>query len=136
MSLDFTFPLSEEINKELSNVEIILAADGESSKSHIWRGLIIILAVIYDDDVTEAFVDTLVRIFQDKKSRSVYVALEKRIVFTLDDLNAVAPCYEHFLRCLHRLREINVKTEEISIDFPQYFQYEKIKELVLWKIFN
>lgn len=65
-------------------------------------------------------------------SRSIYIALEKRYVFTITDSDTVAPCYDFFLDCLKNLK--NVKMEEVELDFPQYFQYDRVKELVLWNI--
>lgn len=145
--LDFMLPLSQEMKKELQNIEMILAADGEclakryilaskASLMSIEPKHVYFFSVIYDDHVTEAFVDTVIQLFDDGKSRSVYVALEKRVVFTLDELGAVAPCYEHFLACLRKLPKLNIRTEQLSTDFQQYFQYDKVKQLVLWKIFR
>ena len=55
-------------------------------------------------------------------------------MFTLSDLDVEAPCYDYFHETL--LRELNaydilqLDTSEI----PQYFCYERVKELVLFKI--
>lgn len=65
-------------------------------------------------------------------NKTVYVALEKRYVFTMDDFETCAPCYEHFLDCLEA--NPGIKKELVSLDFPQYFQYDRVKQLVLWKI--
>lgn len=64
--------------------------------------------------------------------RVVYIALEKRYVFTIADCDTVAPCYEHFIQCMKKLK--NVSLEEVALDFPKYFQYDRVKELVLWKV--
>lgn len=94
-------------------------------------------SVIYDDDLTIAYVNTLKRFFEDGVHRSVYIALEKRVVFTLDDLSAAAPCYEYFLEKLETIRNVSgIKIEQLSTDFQQYFQYDKVKELVLWRVYN
>lgn len=96
--------------------------------------------VIYDNDLTEAFVRTLELLldptdFNAKHSKEIYIALEKRYVFTLTDLDTAAPCYEHFLHCIENVRkEKKWKFESIPIDFDQYFDYERVKELVLLKI--
>lgn len=65
--------------------------------------------------------------------KSAYVAMEKRYVFTVADLDSVAPMYEEFLRCIQRL-DLRWTIEYIPLDFPSYFQYERTKELILMKI--
>ncbi|KAJ9575930.1 hypothetical protein L9F63_007242 [Diploptera punctata] len=112
---------SSNLESKLTNVTVILVAD-----------------VIYDNDVTEAFVNTLQRILNTPPAKTVYIALEKRYVFTIADLDSVAPCYEFFLQCLNTARAKPPgslwQMEQIPIDFPQYFNYERVKELVLWRI--
>lgn len=61
----------------------------------------------------------------------IYIALEKRYVFTIADCDSVAPCYEYCLECI---RKHNLKLEEIDLNFPQYFVYDRVKELVMWKV--
>ncbi|XP_046404197.1 methyltransferase-like protein 22 [Ischnura elegans] len=108
---------NETLKKKLSNVSVIFAAD-----------------VIYDNDVSEGFLDTLCRLLVGYgKERKAYLAMEKRYVFTTADLDSVAPCYEHFLSCLQRSPLWSHSTR-LKIDFPQYFNYERGKDLVLWEI--
>jgi hypothetical protein len=61
-----------------------------------------------------------------------------RYVFTVADLDSVAPCYEYFLQCLQKAQlkppGSQWQVEQLPIDFPQYFNYERVKELVLWRI--
>lgn len=92
--------------------------------------------MIYDDDLTDAFVQTLIKLLEDNaKRRTIYIALEKRYVFTVADLESLAPCYEHFLSGIDKIRwSKNWSFESIPIDFPQYFEYERVKELVLLKL--
>lgn len=117
----FSKKWSNALGEKLKEVTTILAAD-----------------VIYDNDVTEAFVDSLAKLLAVPPAKTVYVALEKRFVFTVADLDCVAPCYEHFLQCLSNIRRkppgSNWTVEQLTINFPQYFNYERVKELVLWKI--
>nr|CAD7587806.1 unnamed protein product [Timema genevievae] len=112
---------SKVLSAKLSKATVVLAAD-----------------VIYDNDLTEAFVETLVKILNTPPAKTVYIALEKRYVFTVADLDTGAPCYEHFLRCLDQARSHSLASlwsvEQLAIDFPQYFNYDRVKELVLWKI--
>ncbi|XP_023705973.1 methyltransferase-like protein 22 isoform X3 [Cryptotermes secundus] len=100
----------------------------------------VICTVIYDNDVTEAFVNTLQRILRTPPDKTVYIALEKRYVFTVADFDSVAPCYEYFLQCLQKAQakplDSQWEVEQVPIDFPQYFNYERVKELVLWRIIS
>ncbi|CAH1988896.1 unnamed protein product [Acanthoscelides obtectus] len=88
--------------------------------------------VIYDDTLTDAFISTVRKLLAPPGDRSIYVALEKRYVFTIADCDSVAPCYEYFMRCLKEANGIN--SEELALDFPQYFRYERVKELAMWKL--
>ena len=68
-----------------------------------------------------------------------YLIFLFRYVFTIEDLDTVAPCYEHFKSGLEALKtkssdKIEWDIKEIATDFPQYFTYERTKHLVLWKI--
>lgn len=126
MELDFmaSSNWSDEINQTILNTDIILAAD-----------------VIYDDVLTDAFIKTLEVILQkslSSRKQIVYVALEKRYVFTVADMDTCAPCYEYFLQEFHKLKikHIHWTIESIPIDFPQFFDYERTNALVLWKISN
>ncbi|XP_069688046.1 methyltransferase-like protein 22 isoform X2 [Periplaneta americana] len=98
----------------------------------------VICTVIYDNDVTEAFVNTLQKILSFPPAKTIYIALEKRYVFTVADLDSVAPCYEFFLQCLQKTCAkppgSQWQVDQLPIDFPQYFNYERVKELVLWRI--
>lgn len=88
--------------------------------------------VVYDDHLTEAFVKTVKKILGIPPRRSVLIALEKRYVFTISDCDTCAPCYEYFLEQLQVLG--NVTIEAVPTDFPQYFRYDRCKELVMWKL--
>lgn len=97
--------------------------------------------MIYDNDLTEAFVHTIDKILDPNDvnangKKIIYIAMEKRYVFTVADLDTVAPCFEYFLICVNQevRKGKRWKLEFIPIDFPQYFEYERIKELVLMKI--
>ncbi|XP_017780316.1 PREDICTED: methyltransferase-like protein 22 isoform X2 [Nicrophorus vespilloides] len=115
--LDFTKDLSDEIVEVLPKVKLIIAAD-----------------VVYDDRLTDAFVQTVEKLLSKvtDKNLCVLVALEKRFVFTMADCETCAPCYEYFKDRLLEMK--NVKLELLPTDFPQYFNYDRVKELVLWKI--
>lgn len=117
MELDFNaVEFSSEVTEAIEASDVIIAAD-----------------VIYDDDLTEAFVRVLDHIMEAKnfKNRSVYVALEKRHVFTMADAETIAPCYEHFLRKIYQKMW---RLEYIPIDFPQYFKYERTRHLLIFRV--
>lgn len=98
----------------------------------------ILIPVIYDDTLTEAFVNVLEKLLNSPPQKKIIIALEKRYVFTLADMDSVAPCYETFLTLLDKAKYRNLKynwhIQQIPIDFPQYFTYDRVKELILWEI--
>lgn len=117
LELDFmSNEIHRDILEQLPNIPVIIAAD-----------------TIYDDRITDAFIQTI-RCFLQKSSgnTSIFVALEKRYVFTISDCDTTAPCYDYFLESLKKLTD--VKYEEVPLTFPKYFQYDRVKELVLWKV--
>ena len=85
---------------------------------------------------------------------SSFFSLLYRYVFTLADLDTVAPMYAHFLEQLESElnlspsssssnssimrtddgRYVKLNMYQVRTDFKQYFNYEKTKELVLWHI--
>jgi predicted nicotinamide N-methyase len=120
MELDFlNLKYSDKLNDALKEIDFVIAAD-----------------VIYDDDITEGFVNTIEKLLSEfKRIKAVYVALEKRYVFTTD---ICAPMYEQFLKLFDnmncRMGPCRFQMENINLTFPQYFEYEKVKDLVLLKI--
>ncbi|KAM3966176.1 methyltransferase-like protein 22 [Aphomia sociella] len=120
MPLDFMDTnWDKELTNEIKEVDIIIAAD-----------------VIYDDDVTAAFVTTVQKIMNTNPPKTLYIVLEKRYVFTIEHMDSVAPCYETFLTLLHKTDSAHSTwtVEQLPLDFPKYFTYDRVKDLVLWKI--
>ncbi|KAL0871765.1 hypothetical protein ABMA27_004263 [Loxostege sticticalis] len=121
LPLDFTATWSPQLTDEINETDIIIAAD-----------------VIYDDDVTAAFVTTIQKLLNTKPPKTLYVVLEKRYVFTIEHMDSVAPCYETFLTLLDKVKGDNAHSvwtvQQLPLDFPKYFTYDRVKELVLWKI--
>ncbi|XP_047497097.1 methyltransferase-like protein 22 isoform X2 [Penaeus chinensis] len=106
----------DENSESLKDISIILAAD-----------------IIYHNQLTDLFFKTVLRLMSDPPNKILYVAQEKRYIFSF------ALCYEYFLDRIEWLRSQNLSTikwtiEEVPIDFKQYFIYEKSENLVLWKI--
>lgn len=132
----FKTDFNAELLKLLPDVRIILAADGNYTKyiippPSLPPRFIFFVLVIYDNDITVAFVKTMQALLKLSPNCNVYVALEKRYVFLLSECDTYAPCYEFFLECVQRCPDI--VSEQLLVDFPQYFLYERVKELVLWK---
>ncbi|XP_035445173.2 methyltransferase-like protein 22 [Spodoptera frugiperda] len=122
MPLDFTDTAwSPALLTEVKHASIIIAAD-----------------VIYDDDLTAAFVSTIQKILNTEPPKTLYMVLEKRYVFTIEHLDSVAPCYETFLTLLDKVKTENAHStwdiQQLPLDFPKYFTYDRVKDLVLWKI--
>ncbi|XP_078663933.1 methyltransferase-like protein 22 [Branchiostoma floridae x Branchiostoma belcheri] len=145
------------------NVDIILAAD-----------------VAYDNELTDGFFRSVFSLMTCGQPKTLYVALERRYNFTLEDLDVTCKSYDHFRTCLSDLegeyecieesadsesssqakiqssewskitesqkeergkkeaessiRFLEVKSEQVSTDFPQYSDYTRVKELELWKV--
>ncbi|XP_045451105.1 methyltransferase-like protein 22 [Melitaea cinxia] len=117
MPLDFTnIDWDRALLDEIKRTDIIIAAD-----------------VIYDDDVTAAFISTVQKLLKTKPPKTLYMVLEKRYVFTIEHMDSVAPCYETFLTLLDKLKT-DLTLEQLPLDFPKYFTYDRVKDLVLWKI--
>ncbi|XP_037721006.1 methyltransferase-like protein 22 [Drosophila subpulchrella] len=121
LEFDFLAPKeeqSQDLLEAIDNSDIILAAD-----------------VIYSDTLTDAFISVVDNLLergrQTGRPKTIYMALEKRYVFTLADFDSVAPMYEYLLR-----QTVNKPwiMEHLPLDFPQYFEYDRCKELILIKI--
>ena len=80
---------SAELENKLKEVTVILAADGEfillfERNSFCSRKLSVViyyctfLLVVYDVDLTEAFVQTLMKVMCVKPKKTLFFALEKR----------------------------------------------------------
>ncbi|NXX44180.1 MET22 protein, partial [Tricholaema leucomelas] len=91
--------------------------------------------VFYDDDLTDALFRTLHRITHNlRNSCTVYLALEKRLNFTLRHMDVTCEAYSHFRNTLNDLeslqdRGIKYTAEPIKLDFCQALVYERIEQL-------
>nr|XP_026499262.1 methyltransferase-like protein 22 [Vanessa tameamea]XP_026499263.1 methyltransferase-like protein 22 [Vanessa tameamea] len=121
MPLDFTkLDWNRVLLDEIERTDIVIAAD-----------------VIYDDDLTAAFISTVQKILNTNPPKTLYMVLEKRYVFTIEHMDSVAPCYETFLTLLDKVKtdtHSNWILEQLPLDFPKYFTYDRVKDLILWKI--
>ena len=58
-------------------------------------------------------------------------------MFTIAELDVEAPCFDYFYEELSRVMSSSFVIEELNTSkIPQYFCYERVKELVLFKIRN
>ncbi|NWH58610.1 MET22 protein, partial [Geococcyx californianus] len=91
--------------------------------------------VFYDDDLTDALFRTLYRITHNlRNSCTVYLALEKRLNFTLRHMDVTCEAYSHFRNTLNDLenlqdRKMKYTVEPIKCDFCQFLIYERIEQL-------
>ena len=64
-----------------------------------------------------------------------YIIMFYRVNFSLEELASASPYYTHFRQCLESVypagsRELKFSSHQIQCDFPQYFHYDRVKELV------
>ncbi|XP_073799744.1 methyltransferase-like protein 22 isoform X3 [Danio rerio] len=96
--------------------------------------------VCYDDDLTDALFRTIYRLSSNmRKPSTAYISIEKRLNFTLQHMDVSCEAYDHFRHCLDQLQQMkdgkmNFKVELVKISFPQFFQYERVEQLELWKV--
>ena len=115
MPLDFNDDLAHVT--DLEKIDLVLAGD-----------------VIYDDTITDSFVKFLLRLRQNLSGPlKALVTLEKRVVFTVADLEERCPAYEHLMTRLEEEKE-RVVVKQIEIDWEQHLCYERSNELVLLQI--
>jgi hypothetical protein len=113
------FSWSRGCLERLREVEVIIAAD-----------------VIYADNLTEAFVCTVHRLMLSCPVCSrCYIAIEKRFNFTLADLDAACPAYQHFRSCIEELCQEEspngiLQATEIPLDFASCFEFERSSHMV------
>ena len=107
-------------NKVFREIDIVIGAD-----------------VIYDNDVTDGVINFLQRLLDDatKDTLEFIFTIDKRYIFTIDDMETVAPSYEYFMSQLTDLDQTgawNIKIEEIPADqIHQTFCYERSPDLCL-----
>ncbi len=67
-----------------------------------------------------------------------FIIIYYRVNFTLEDLAPVAPAYDYFMSCMDSCSyptgtegtTISFSATQLSTDFEQYFEYERVRELV------
>ena len=98
---------------------------------------------IYDNEITDCLFSTLLSLVMssEKEEVAVIFTIEKRINFTLADLDVKAPAYDYFRQKLSLLQKKsiidlkwNVTCKQIPIKFMKYLDYERTNFLELWKV--
>lgn len=115
-------------------------SEEEIADLHDYCTVIMAADVFYDDDLTDALFRTLYRITHNlKHSCTVFLAIEKRLNFTLRQMDVTCEAYSHFRSTLNDLENLHdgkmkYSVEPIKPDFCQFLIYERIEQLELWKI--
>ncbi|XP_058627836.1 methyltransferase-like protein 22 isoform X2 [Onychostoma macrolepis] len=114
--------------------------DAEIADLHDNTTFVIAADVCYDDDLTDALFRTLYRLASNMRHPSTtYISIEKRLNFTLRNMDVSCEAYDHFCHCLDQLQQMtdgkmNFTVEPVKSSFPQFFQYERVEQLELWKV--
>lgn len=90
---------------------------------------------MYDDGLTDCLFELLLKSVT-RAEQAVFIALEKRVNFTLDDLDVVSPSHAHFTRWLEQLRGRGWRVGALDLSgIPQYFSgYSRDSYLELWQL--
>uniref|UniRef100_A0A3B3TET2 Methyltransferase 22, Kin17 lysine n=1 Tax=Paramormyrops kingsleyae TaxID=1676925 RepID=A0A3B3TET2_9TELE len=93
-------------------------------------------SVCYDEDLTDSLFRTLYRMTSNLHQPStIYLSIEKRLNFTIQHLDISCEAYDHFRRCLRDLGgltdgKMRFSVESVETRFPQFFEYERVEQLV------
>uniref|UniRef100_H3C9Y6 Methyltransferase like 22 n=1 Tax=Tetraodon nigroviridis TaxID=99883 RepID=H3C9Y6_TETNG len=111
----------------------------QEEEEHLYAHTSAIVAadVCYDDRLTDAFFRTVSRLCSRfGRLCSIYVSIEKRMNFSLRRLGVACEAYDHFRRCVSRLRAgpSSFSAQRLRTGFPQALRYERVQQLELWEI--
>ncbi|KAF9544783.1 Methyltransferase-like protein 22 [Mortierella hygrophila] len=116
-----------------------------SQERQDWKdnGAFILAAdVVYDDSLTDALVDCLEKLLSEPLppshprhyiGRVVYMTMEKRYNFSLDELAVVAQAYEYFKVRIGQSSLIEAEEIDAST-LARHCDYDRTKDLVLFRI--
>ncbi|XP_026397891.1 methyltransferase-like protein 22 isoform X2 [Papaver somniferum] len=107
--------------------------------------LLLAADVIYNDDLTDALFGTLQKLMSRGSTKVLYLALEKRYNFSLNDLDVVANGYSRFKSYLKDDTECSSLENSKSLcfvgklidltDIPQYVrEYDRGNDVEIWQI--
>ena len=117
-----SFDWSKNDLSELKQLDFIVATD-----------------VIYDANLTEAFFSALKILVENSNNSNlvIYLAIEKRFNFSIENLSVVATGYKSMLS------HINIEGEEncaffngirMPLDFPKSFRYNRTPQMEIWEL--
>lgn len=109
-----------KLAKDIKNTQLVIAAD-----------------VIYNEEITRAFFQTLEYLMDHvTHNLRILIALEKRL-WTDEGGGIVAPSYAVFKQCLEDLQsKKSIQVDQKPLNFPHIFSqfYDRVDNLVLWEI--
>lgn len=99
---------------------------------------------IYDETLTEKLFNAIFFFvfLSRQKEVTIYLSIEKRLNFTIEDLDVAASSYNHLMLMFTHLKngsfsdviKGNCVIEEVPLTFSQHIDYNRTKYLQLWKI--
>ncbi|XP_041830605.1 methyltransferase-like protein 22 isoform X2 [Melanotaenia boesemani] len=112
----------------------------EVADLHDHTSFIIAADVCYDDDLTDGLFRTLYRLCSSfPHTCTVFISIEKRMNFTLRDMDVSCEAYNHFIRCLSQIQDTvdgrcTFRVEQVLSNFAQLLVYERVEQLELWRL--
>ncbi|XP_026181411.1 methyltransferase-like protein 22 isoform X2 [Mastacembelus armatus] len=112
----------------------------EVADMHNNTGIIIAADVCYDDHLTDGFFRTLYQLCSNfTHTCTIFISIEKRMNFTLRNMDVSCEAYDHFIHCLSQLQDLvdgrcSFKVEQLPSNFAQFLLYERIEQLAEVKI--
>ncbi|XP_065657640.1 methyltransferase-like protein 22 [Hydra vulgaris] len=98
--------------------------------------IIIAADCIYDEELTDQLFHVIFTFSQISNfDVIVFFSIEKRLNFSIEELDVSSPSYEHFRNLLHCYSSSNnISITNIPLDFPIFVDYERSSYLELWRI--
>ncbi|XP_075557439.1 methyltransferase-like protein 22 isoform X4 [Dermacentor variabilis] len=120
---------------QMQTPEGAFAWSAEDSDDFEKAGIFLAADVVYDDRLTDCLFELLLKTVT-RGNQTVYISLEKRVNFTLEDLDAASPSHIHFVQWLKKLQELGWKVRIVNLlSVPQYFgSYSRDSYLELWEL--
>lgn len=141
------FDLTLNNNKQTTSRRKYSKYSWDAQTVSILRKTNIILAAdcIYDDQLTDALLNTILSlcISSEEENVTILLSVEKRINFTLDDLDISAPAHEYFIKQLKKIHNKvsrNSRNQrkfeycKLPLIFKQSINYIRNQYLELWQI--
>uniref|UniRef100_A0A8D3D8E5 Methyltransferase-like protein 22 n=1 Tax=Scophthalmus maximus TaxID=52904 RepID=A0A8D3D8E5_SCOMX len=122
VEVDFSWT-EEEVADMYDNTSFIVAAD-----------------VCYDDDLTDGLFRTLYRLCSNfTHTCTIFISIEKRMNFTLRNMDVSCDAYNYFSHSLSQLRDLedgrcSFRVEQLPSNVAQFLLYERTEQLELWKV--